>query len=67
VHDLALYLWLLICDMDSELPRAGRGLMYVIQILDRRPIRAASQRVLIYFSLLSTSGALSSCSVAAVH
>lgn len=65
--DLALYQWLLICDMDSELPGVGRDLKYVIQILEHRPSRAASRWFLVYFSSLFTSGARSSCSVAAVH
>lgn len=67
MHDLALYVWLLICDMDSELPGVGRDLKYTIEILDHRPSRAASLWFLIYFSFLFTSDALSSCNVAAMH
>lgn len=66
MHDLALFLWLLICDMDSKLPGVGRDLKYAVQFLDQRPRRAASRWFGVYLSFLFTSGALSRCNVAAV-
>lgn len=66
MHDLALFLWLLIYDMDSELLGVGRDLKYAVQFLGNRPSRAASRWYEIFLSFLFTSGALSRCSVAAV-